>query len=83
MKEKWNDSDDDEISPVFALERYVLVSEWHGIPYEPPVVAKHLIRLYDQIISAKLDFPLLDCLRITADRPSQRPLTTQDDPDPV
>lgn len=71
-------SGEDEVPPVFALDGYDLVSEWHGIPYEPPVIAKHLIKLYDQIISAAPNLPLLDSLRIITDRPSQRPLATQD-----
>lgn len=71
-------SDDDEIPPVFALDGHELVSAWHGIPYEPPVIAKHLIRLYDQIISDEPCLPLLDSLRTIADRPSHRPLVTQD-----
>jgi hypothetical protein len=66
------------ISPVFALDGYELVSAWHGIPYEPPVVARHLIKLYDQIIGVELGLPLLDTLRTTSDRPSERPLAVQD-----
>lgn len=70
-------SDDSEIPPVFEMDGHELVSEWHGVPYEPPVIAKHLIKLYDNI-SAAPNLPLLDNLRITTDRPSQRPLATQD-----
>lgn len=72
----------DEIPPVFALNGYELVSGWHGIPYEPPVVAKHPIKLYDQIIDVngkgEIILPLLDSLISTVDRPSRRPLVTQD-----
>lgn len=70
--------DDAELPPIFALDEYKLVSEWQGIPYEPPVVAKHLIRLYDQIISDEPSLPLLDNLRTTTDRPSRPPLATQE-----
>jgi KaiC/GvpD/RAD55 family RecA-like ATPase len=73
-----SDDDDDNKLPPFSLDGYKLVSAWHGIPYEPPVIARHLIKLYDQIISDKPSLPLLDSLRTTTDRPSQRPIAVQD-----
>lgn len=68
---------DNETPSIFALEGYELVCEWHGIPYEPPIVARHLIKLYDQIVTTAPALPLLDNLRSTVDRPSQPPLITQ------
>ncbi|UTY58061.1 DEAD/DEAH box helicase [Massilia sp. erpn] len=59
--------------PEFALDGHELVSEWHGLPYEPPVVARHLIRLYDQIIGDQPALPLLDCLRAVGERPAAPP----------
>ena len=64
--------------PVFAREGYELVSAWHGVPYEPPVIARHLIKLYDQIVSDKPSVPLLDNLRTVSDRQSNPPLRPQD-----
>ncbi len=72
------DADDADMPAVFALEGFELVSAWHGVPYEPPIIARNLIRLYDQIISDKPSVPLLDNLLTTADRPSQPPLPVQD-----
>jgi len=68
---------DNETPNIFALEGYELVCEWHGIPYDPPIVAKNLIKLYDQIAADTPSLPLLDSLRSTEDRPSRPPLTTQ------
>lgn len=72
------DSAEGETLPVFSLDGYQLVSEWHGIPYDPSVPARHLIKLYDQIISDKPNLPLLDNLRTTQDRPSRLPPELKD-----
>jgi hypothetical protein len=73
------DSDDIEVElPVFELEGYELVSQWHGLPYDPPIIPKHLIKLYDQIICDEPAVPLLDSLRTTTDRPSRAPPSIED-----
>ncbi|WP_429433599.1 DEAD/DEAH box helicase [Paraburkholderia sp. GAS33] len=73
------DADDEEsMAREFSVDGYELVSAWHGIPYEPPIVAKHLIRLYDHIIDGNPNLPLLDNLRTIDDRPSRLPTATQD-----
>lgn len=64
----------DDEPPLFAQDGFGLVSEWHGIPYEPPVVAKHLIKLYDQIVQEEAELPLFDNLCTTTERPAMRPL---------
>lgn len=71
-------SGDDGSAPVFALDGYALVSAWHGIPYEPPAAARHLIALYDRIIGDAPSLALLDSLRTTMDRPSRPPPAIQE-----
>jgi hypothetical protein len=72
------DPDAGEALPDFAVEGQKLVSAWHALPYEPPIVARHLIRLYDQIIGDTPHVPLLDNLSTTVQRPSHPPLTVQE-----
>ena len=64
----------EEDLPEFSYEEHQLVLEWHGIAYEPPIVAAHLIRLYEQILANKLDLPLFDNLRTIAPRPATAPI---------
>lgn len=64
--------------PDFAVEGQKVVSAWHGLPYEPPIVARHLIKLYDQIIADAPHLPLLDNISTTVERPSQAPRTVQE-----
>lgn len=59
---------------VFAMDGYEVVCELHGVAYEPPVIARHLIKLYDQIVQDQPALPLLDNLRSTRDRPTRPPL---------
>ncbi len=72
------DDDAEDAPPVFTLDEHTLVSAWHALPYEPPIVARHLIRLYDQIIADSPAVPLLETLRTTADRPAHAPSAVQD-----
>jgi len=62
----------------FALDEHHLVSGWHGIAYEPPIVARHLVKLYDSIISERPPTPLLDALRTLLEQPARAPLALQD-----
>lgn len=62
----------------FSVDGYELVCEWHGIPYEPPIVARHLIRLYDNILAGAPALPLLDNLATLDDRPSWPPRAIPD-----
>ncbi|WP_312514329.1 DEAD/DEAH box helicase [Massilia sp.] len=64
--------------PDFALDEHHLVSGWHGIAYEPPVMARHLVKLYDSIIKERPPTPLLDSLRTISDRPARAPLRLQE-----
>lgn len=64
--------------PDFALEEHQLVSGWHGMPYEPPVVARHLLKLYDRITTDRPPTPLLDTLRTLAERPARAPVALAD-----
>lgn len=61
--------------PDFTLDEHVLVSGWHGIAYEPPLVARHLLKLYDSIIAENPPTPLLDSLRQLTERPARAPLS--------
>lgn len=70
--------DPGEHLPDFASEGQKVVSAWHGLPYEPPIVARHLIRLYDQLITNTPHVPLLDNISTTVERPSQPPRTVQE-----
>lgn len=58
----------------FATEGHTLISHWYGMPCDPPVIARHIIRLYDQITAELLPLPLFDNLASTADRPARAPL---------
>jgi len=60
--------------PDFALDDHVLVSGWHGVAYEPPMVARHLLKLYDSIIADRPPTPLLDTLRRLDEQPARAPL---------
>jgi hypothetical protein len=64
--------------PDFALEGQKVVSAWHGLPYDPPIVARHLIKLYDQIIADAPHVPLLDNISSTVERPSHPPRIVQE-----
>ena len=64
--------------PDFVLDEHRLVSDWHGIAYEPPVVARHLVKLYDSIIAERPPTPLLDTLRSIAERPTRAPVALAD-----
>jgi hypothetical protein len=57
------ESETSESLPEFSLDDYEVVSEWHGIPYDPPIVSRHIISLYDRIIAYESKLPLLDNLR--------------------
>lgn len=57
----------------FALDGYRLVSAWHGLPYDPPIIARHLVKLYDQLIEKNPPAPLLERLRGFAERPARPP----------
>jgi hypothetical protein len=61
----------DSAPPPFEREGYEVVSRWHGLPYNPPIIAQHLIKLYDQLIAKTPATPLLDKLRDVADRSAQ------------
>ena len=58
----------------FEADGYALASRWFGMPCDPPVIARHIIKLYDQIGAELLPLPLFDRLSATADRPARPPL---------
>lgn len=64
--------------PDFAVDDHVLVSGWHGVAYEPPMVARHLLKLYDSIIADRPPTPLLDTLRRLDEQPARAPLALLD-----
>lgn len=66
--------EEDSVPPPFELEGYEVVSAWHGLPYDPPIIARNLIKLYDQLIDKNPVVPLLDRLRDTNDRPTLNPI---------
>lgn len=66
---------DDTDPPLFAREGHEVVSEWHGLPYNPPIIARHLIKLYDHLIAKAPKTPTLDKLRYTADRNVRQPIS--------
>ena len=59
---------------VFDADGHSLVSCWFGMPCDPPVIARHIIKLYDQIGAELLPLPLFDNIAQTADRPARAPL---------
>jgi hypothetical protein len=69
-----SESDASESVPEFSLDDYEVVSEWHGIPYDPPIISRHIIRLYDRIIANKSRLPLLENLQTCVDRDSVKPV---------
>lgn len=60
--------------PSLEMEGYGIIEGWFGIPYEPPVMARHLIRLYDQLAQGDTATPLLASLAHLPDRPAKMPL---------
>ncbi|MDR2688917.1 MAG: hypothetical protein LBB76_04080 [Azoarcus sp.] len=52
-----------EETPDLELDDYQLVSEWHGLADDSAVIARHLIRLYDNIEKSDETLPLFDRLR--------------------
>ena len=59
----------------FAAEGHALVSHWFGMPCDPPVIARHIIKLYDQIAAELLPLPLFDNLSATGARAARAPLS--------
>jgi len=59
----------------FEVEGHTLVSNWIGLPCDPPVIARHIIKLYDQIGSELLPLPLFDTLSQTGERTARAPLS--------
>lgn len=64
--------------PDFAFDEMRLVPDWHGIAYEPPIVARHLVKLYDSIIGERPPTPLLDALRTIPEQPARAPAALLD-----
>jgi hypothetical protein len=62
----------------FEAEGYVLASGWCGMPCDPPVIARHIIKLYDQIAGELLPLPLFENLASTLDRPARVPVAVGD-----
>jgi hypothetical protein len=62
----------------FEAEGYALSSHWFGMPCDPPVIARHIIKLFDQIGAEMLPLPLFDNLSATSDRPARAPLAIGD-----
>lgn len=60
--------------PLLEMEGYGIIEGWFGISYEPPVMARHLIRLYDQLAQGDASTPLLASLAHLPDRPAKTPL---------
>ncbi len=65
----------DSAPVLFEREGFEVVSAWHGLPYDPPIIARHLIKLYDQLIAKTPATPLLDKLRNVTARPARRPIS--------
>ncbi|WP_332847684.1 DEAD/DEAH box helicase [Massilia sp. S19_KUP03_FR1] len=59
----------------FAAEGHTLVSHWFGMPCDPPVIARHIIKLYDQIAYELAPLPLFENLASTIERPARAPLS--------
>lgn len=60
--------------PALAIEGHAVISHWYGMPCDPPVIARHIIKLYDQIAAELLPLPLFATLANTADLPARPPL---------
>lgn len=63
--------------PILNVDGYELVSEWHGLPYDPPVIARHIIKLYDSLAAAAPTTPLFDTLRTISERPTTAPVALE------
>lgn len=68
-------ADDAAPLPLPHIEGHGLVEGWFGVPYEPPVVARHLLRLYDQLDATAIEPPLLATLAEPRERAARAPLT--------
>jgi hypothetical protein len=70
-----NDAGDEAPAlPLPDMEDYGLIDGWFGIPYEPSIIARHIIRLYDLLAEVKTANPLLESLAHMPDRRAQPPL---------
>ena len=67
-------ADDAPALPLLEIEGYGLVEGWFGLPYESPVPAKHLLRLYDQLEKTTAHLPLLATLAHPQERGARPPL---------
>lgn len=59
--------------PPLNIEDYGVVDGWFGVPYEPPIMARHIIRLYDLLTEGRTAIPLLEALSHMPDRRAQAP----------
>ncbi|MDQ2821105.1 MAG: AAA domain-containing protein [Pseudomonadota bacterium] len=62
----------------FEADGYVLANGWYGMPCDPPVMARHIIKLYDQIAGEVLPLPLFENLACTQVRPARAPVSVGD-----
>ncbi|MDR1229399.1 MAG: hypothetical protein LBK55_10380 [Azoarcus sp.] len=67
-----------EETPDLDLDDYRLVSEWHGLADDPAVIARHVIRLYDNIEESGVSLPLFDKLRAMKASKARQALPTAD-----
>ncbi|MET3134138.1 hypothetical protein AAKU55_004433 [Oxalobacteraceae bacterium GrIS 1.11] len=65
--------DSDAALALLALDDYRLLDGWFGIAYEPPVMARHIIRLYDLLAEERGPTPLLATLAHLPDRAARPP----------
>ncbi len=69
------DSDDEaSVLPPLNIEDHAVIDGWFGVPYEPPIMARHIIRLYDLLAEAQTATPLLEMLAHMPDRRKQPPM---------
>lgn len=73
-----NTSNPSGTAPEFKLADYQLVSSEFGLPWEPPVMARHLIKLYDQLIEKQPATPLLAHLCDTRTQATRAPVALED-----
>lgn len=69
--------DEKEATPTFEREGYSVLGTLHGVPYNPPIIARHLIKLYDRLMKDDPDTPLLNRLRNVSDHHVRTPISIQ------
>lgn len=66
--------DEAPVAPLLNIEDHAVIDGWFGVPYEPPIMARHIIRLYDLLAEGQTATPLLEAMAHMPDRRTQPPM---------